>query len=477
MATQQRSRIADSFPHRETIPLADLHSLWGRRGETTTADLGIKPFGIGVDCHSRFVQVCLYLPAFQTGAVRRFERQWGTDFASLRQAKAVLLRTLAAAGFPADAFPYPLESTGCYHQPVILAWGGQPSIVNPVLAGQGKRKTDRLDARALAYLALTGKWPVSYFPPLAVQELRVYARARRSANRNGNRFINAIGTILLSWGYTFGSRGSLASSAVRPVLEDLIEGRPVSAHPAFVAWDSGVPVPPGICDLMRRHLQSHDAARAEARRLEALIRDGIRALDWSTGDEPANGKALLDILQTIPGVGGQTAMTWLLEVGDLTRFPTAKAVQAYAGFDPTLRVSAGKVTQHAMRKGNKVLHQAFIQAAQSVLRRSDTPLGWWGQQLVKKRARGGWQRAVGAIGRRLVAACYYCHYRREPYQDTSYLLGLRDSEGPCPGKNETAGEEPRPKEKSRASRTRPTPPPAEPKPRPRPKRVCSSKES
>jgi hypothetical protein len=251
------------------------HSIWGGGGaETTTDDLGLQPFGIGVHCHSRFIQVCLYLPDYASGQVRRPGRRWGTDRQSLGAAKAALLRTLAAAGFPCDDFAYTLESTGCYHQPVILNWGGRPSIVNPVLAGKGKRKTDELDARPLAYQSLTGRWPVSYFPPSRVQALRVPARARRSARRTANRFINATGTILLSWGYTFASKGSLASSAVRPALADLINGHPLRQSPAFAQWDTGLPLPPSMCDLIRRQLAAFDAAGLEVKRLDKALLQG-----------------------------------------------------------------------------------------------------------------------------------------------------------------------------------------------------------
>lgn len=63
--------------------------------------------------------------------------------------------------------------------PVTLAFGGVPRVVNPVLTGATKRKTDVLDARLLAYHAITGMWPATFFVRQEVQTLRVCVQLRR----------------------------------------------------------------------------------------------------------------------------------------------------------------------------------------------------------------------------------------------------------------------------------------------------------
>ena len=77
-----------------------------------------------------------------------------------------------------DPLRYAIESTSTYHLPVIKAMGGTPSIINPMLAGSSKRKTDVLDARLLSYQSMTGLWPESFVISPEIQEFRLLMRQR-----------------------------------------------------------------------------------------------------------------------------------------------------------------------------------------------------------------------------------------------------------------------------------------------------------
>jgi transposase len=68
----------------------------------------------------------------------------------------------------------------------------------------------------------------------------------------------------------------------------------------------------------------------------------------------------------VPGVGPQTVITWLVEVGDITRFASVNKLLAYAGLDPSDQISAGKVTGTKSRKGNARLHGALRNAARAM---------------------------------------------------------------------------------------------------------------
>ena len=46
--------------------------------------------------------------------------------------------------------------------PVIRAWEGSPSVINPMIAGAAKKKTDKLDAERLSFHDLTEVWEASY---------------------------------------------------------------------------------------------------------------------------------------------------------------------------------------------------------------------------------------------------------------------------------------------------------------------------
>ena len=48
-------------------------------------------------------------------------------------------------------------------------------------------------------------------------------------------------------------------------------------------------------------------------------------------------------LTTLPGVGQFTALVMLAEIGDITRFPSARKLASWAGLTPTVRGSDLKV--------------------------------------------------------------------------------------------------------------------------------------
>ncbi len=122
--------------------------------DTITLTDIIRPYGVGIDTHSKFIAVCVLIK--KDGDVVRFEKNFPTAWASMLAARDWVLSKLASV-LP-HLLEYCIESTGCYHMPVLQAFGGVPSVVNPMLAGATHRKTDKLDARMLAQQAMTGMW-------------------------------------------------------------------------------------------------------------------------------------------------------------------------------------------------------------------------------------------------------------------------------------------------------------------------------
>ena len=72
-------------------------------------------------------------------------------------------------------------------------------------------------------------------------------------------------------------------------------------------------------------------------------------------------------------------ITWLAEIGDITRFESVNKLLAYAGLDPSDQISAGKVTGTKTRKGNTRLHVALRKAARATLCRARScKFSMWG---------------------------------------------------------------------------------------------------
>lgn len=412
------ARIGDSSVLPVHLPVVDLASQQGARGDQDPA-VKLAPVGVGIDCHSRFIQVCLYVQTPSAEYLRyeeTFLTTWDQLQAGARWARAII--EAAGQRVPNGGLAYTLESTGCYHLPVCLAWGGTPSVVNPTLAAPTRRKTDVLDARLLAYHALTGLWAPSYLAPRELQTLRLLLMRRRRQMQRATQALNRLNNLLLRFGHTLGSQGPLNRADIRPVVEDLAAGRALEPRPGL----SPIPLPPLAAELAVECYAEYDVARKLATETVKQARHYAASLTFHTEAGELSGKDMLKLLETCPGVGQVTALVWLAQVGDWRRFPNAKATAAYAGCDPSLKVSAGHVTSQNRRRGNEVLHTTLVQAAQYLVRTGREPLGQWGRRMWLSRGKGGWPRAVGAVARRLAVALYWVMRRGEAFSYAGYRL-------------------------------------------------------
>ena len=124
-------------------------------------------------------------------------------------------------------------------------------------------------------------------------------------------------------------------------------------------------------------------------------------------------------LITLPGIGTILALTIMLEVGDIHRFPTVGDYSSYCRCVKSTRISAGKVTGHGNRKnGNKYLSWAYIEAAQAARRFHETVRSYY----EKKMAKTNKIVAIKALSHKLTRASYYVMRDQVDY-DPARLFG------------------------------------------------------
>src|SRR5437762_1629126 len=101
-------------------------------------------------------------------------------------------------------------------------------------------------------------------------------------------------------------------------------------------------------------------------------------------------------LDAIPGVGRAPAEVLLAEIGpDMSRFPSAAHLAAWAGMCPGNYESAGKRQKGKTRKGSKWLRAALLEAGQAAARTKETYLAAQYHRLVP---RLGKKKAAVAVG-------------------------------------------------------------------------------
>jgi transposase len=300
---------------------------------------------------------------------------------------------------------------------------GLPCVANPQLAGGTKKKTGVLDARMLAHQDLTGLWPKSYVLSDDEQELRLLMAQCRIYASEAAKCINRINNYSMRFGHTVGKIGSVNKKASRDAIERMCDGETVFDPCAGKNSPERHACPDGIPEAAAQVIRSLYARCDESIRLKDLMLGKavgkVSSMTWATANGSASGDEILGNLLTVPGIGEFTALTWLAEIITPLRFGCPKKLAAYCGLDPSLKVSAGKVTSYKKRKGNTRIHRT---AACGCVRRHSEPLGQWGYSLCKKTKKGAFGKASGAVARRMAVAMYYVHTRNEPFSYSGYSL-------------------------------------------------------
>ena len=180
------------------------------------------PYGVGVDCHRKFIVVCVLIRI--DDEIRKFESEYCTEWNELCNAQKWATKIISTKSRPTiipEPLRYSIESTSTYHLPIITAWGGNPCVINPLMATATRRKTDVLDARLMAYQSMTGLWPVSFIVDAEVQTFRLLMKQRQDAQRSAVAITNRINNYILRFGHTIGATGSVRGTTSRAIIEDM----------------------------------------------------------------------------------------------------------------------------------------------------------------------------------------------------------------------------------------------------------------
>lgn len=378
----------------------------------------LQSYGVGIDCHSKFIAICVHVRS--NHRILKYSSEADTDWDSLVKAKEWTVDIIRRNSSPVPDLRQPLhyviEATSTYHMPILLAWGGIPSVINPMLAGATKRKTDDLDAERLSFHDLTGVWPESYVPSRDIQELRVLLAERNHYSKLATQCSNRINNIIVRFGITVGRGTSVTKNPeVRAIVEDL-----ASEAPSFHENVCPNPLPAEIKSLVQQEYQLYDAYTAKNKEYLNKVRHKVYTMQWETCNGSIQGSELVPLLCTAPGIGEVTCFTWLAYVGTPKRFPNAKALAAYAGLDPSLKVSAGHVTSTKKRGGCRELHAILVTSADRIIRAHSEAFGRWGFLMAK--SSGKWRKATNAVGRKLCTALYYMMLTKQAFSYEKYSL-------------------------------------------------------
>jgi len=300
-----------------------------------------------------------------------------------------------------------MESSGVFWVQVfysLIANGLRVILVNPFSTRAYGKKTDLLDAIRIARNALAGAIISSYVP----KDFRVIvlrSMLRRRLFEDINRVLNRIHKLMVI-------SGVFADRVVKPnsrawlnSLRRLANGESVveafGSKGALYSFRDKLSVEETI--MLSKLLNLHDLLRDSCKELED---EAIKLTRELYGE-------LYDLLQTVPGIGRVLASYILAEVGDISRFPSARHFKSYCGLVPKVRESGGKVRLSRCRPGNPYLRWAFYQAA-VVAVRVDPELRVFYERLV---SRGKSRRvALVAVTGKIAVRAWFVFVNRVPYR-------------------------------------------------------------
>src|SRR6266568_8002904 len=256
---------------------------------------------------------------------------------------------------------------------VLEDYGFDPHLVHPLQCkaiASARLKNDKVDAAILAQLLRADLLPEAWIAPPAVRQLRALLRHRASLVRLGTQQRNRIHAVVADFGYD--RSGSYLSGPGR-------------------GWLAGLELPATSREIVADCLAVIDGLAPVTDRIDAELRQHAKA-------DPR-----VKVLTTLPGVGQFTALVMLAEIGDVTRFGSARELASWAGLTPTVRGSDLTVRHgHISKQGSAWLRWVMNQAAQTARRSPEFAATY--QTIAKKR---GKKIATIAISRKLLTRAYH----------------------------------------------------------------------
>ncbi len=144
-----------------------------------------------------------------------------------------------------------------------------------------------------------------------------------------------------------------------------------------------------------------------------FLKEKIKRLEKAILQKVKLNKGFRQLL-TIPGIGNILAMTIMLEVGDIGRFPKVGNFASYCRCVPSKRLSDGKSKGCGNRKnGNRYLSWALTEAAQLGRRYNEQFRGYYNRKV----AQANTSLATKALGNKLARICYYIMRDQVPFRE------------------------------------------------------------
>jgi len=312
-----------------------------------------------------------------------------------------------------------MESTGIYWKSpyAALEWHGlKLAVVNARHVKQVPgRKTDINDAQWLAILARSGLLRGGFVPPRQFREYRLIARQLQKLTGIASGERNRLHKLLTDAGIRLSVVVSdLSGKSAQAMIKGLLAGETPEQLLAYA--DPRLKASP---DDLREALEGDlsDSHRFVIQELMTHLDEldaRILLFRQTLLRHLSPYQAILQNLQTLPGIDEFSAAMILVEIGDdMTAFGSAAKLASWAGVCPGQNESAGKRKSARARKGNPYLRRILCEAANAASRTRCSLQDKFKSLLIRR----GRKRAIFAIAHKLLKTVFLLIQRGDYYRD------------------------------------------------------------
>ncbi len=280
---------------------------------------------IGLDVHKKTISYCIkdasgqVLQEGKIGATRGELDSW---MKTLPQPWSVAMEATIFTGWIYDH---------------LLPHAAQVKVAHPLMLraiAAAKKKNDRIDASKIADGLRCDFLPECHMAPTEIRDRRRTLSYRDLLVRQKVQLKNRVSGLLMEPGVSYNKQRLHKVGYFRELLSSNQEIHSNIRPLLKLSRDAIV------------RLQKTEYALVSSLQRDPLLADRIKRL------------------RTVPGVGPITALTWALEMGEISRFPSIKQAISYCGLCGDEKRSADKVKRTPLSKQrNKHIQRVLVEAA------------------------------------------------------------------------------------------------------------------
>jgi transposase len=253
------------------------------------------------------------------------------------------------------------------------------------------QKIDPVDSRKLARCLRSKEFEFIHIPEPILEADRALVRQRFRLMKDVTRTKSRVRSLLFQFNIS--------------IPERFTSGQTRNWSKVYINWLKELPLEhPSLKQTMDNYLRIGELQREEL----LSVNRQVRSLSQNNAY-----RGNYNLLISTPGIGFLTAMTFLLQIGDIRRFKCLDDLCDYIGLVPTMHGSGDKMyTGKLINRGRKELKIMIIEASWDAVRMDPALMAKF-NELTKRMNKN---KAIIRIARKLVSRMRFVLMAQEPYK-------------------------------------------------------------